>query len=214
MNISEWTDVNDLVKPQIDWKDSGNGVLFSAVYLILSGDSKNVLRDLKIQAGIYECLNAGNLLRSPNNRYQEQWDNHLGLGVYAYFFEKSAIAEMVIEYGWKHKFFFDTDGKDEGQDFLGRFPQIWITYFIAAYPKLKWLAYPAAWVASKFMKPNKDDGSGTQLAWLYLHTMVNAFGFGFKKKYNKILAQQKELVGVYYGKDRPIIALTLKLPDA
>jgi len=214
-NIEQWIDVDSLIKPQIDWKDSGNGVLFSAVWLILSGNNREqLLPALKIQAAILECVGKGNLLRSPTNTHQEQWDNHLGLGSYAYFFKKKSLSRMILEYGLKHFGVFNTDGKLEFQDWLYRFPQIWCVYFIAAFPRFKFLAYPFALLVSRFMKPNKDDGSGTQLAWLYLHVMVDSFGFGFKKKYNEILAQQKELVSVYYGKDHPIIELTQALPLA
>ena len=206
--LDKFTDVNGLIKPRSAWVDSGNGVLYTAVWLILYKLARVPIYSTgKFEACIFACLKGGLLLRSPSNTYQEQWDNHLGLAAYAHFYKRPEIARKVLEHAYENDGFFDTDGVKEAKDNLLRFPQIWAIYLIAGFPKLKWLFFPFAWVVSRFMNPPLDDSSGTQLAWLYLYTMNDAFGFGFEKKHAEVLAQFKQNVSVYYEETHPIISM-------
>jgi len=207
MNIAEWIDKNGLVKPQSHWQDSGNGVLYSAILLILSAFKIKFEGWNSIETAMQKCLRGGLLFRSPDNVYQEQWDNHLGLAAYSFFSGDTKTARAVIWYGITHFGFFDTDGVLEFKDNLFRFPQIWVLYTIAAFPKFKWIFYPWAWIVSLFMKPDRIDASGTQLAWLYLYTVRNVYGVGFEKKYTDVLLQFHENVGEYYGAGHPTVEL-------
>jgi hypothetical protein len=209
--IQEWLDKNDLIKPQKAWEDSGNGVLYSAIWLILKKETGDFAWKDRVEKAILACLKDGLLHRTPTNDFgQEQWDNHLGLGAYSYFYKNTSAPRSVIKRAWKNLFMFDTDGKKEGKDFLGRFPQIWAVYFVAAFPALKWLAFIKALLISRFMKPHINDASGTQLAWLYLKVMNDAFPFGFKKSFQEVNAQMKKTAPTYYGGGHPIVEMVGK----
>lgn len=213
--ITNWLDKNGLVKARLAWTNSGNGVLYSCIWLILERLNRIPITSVgKLQASVHACLNGGNLLRTPDNQFgQEEWDDHLGLGAYSYFYKINFIPRKVLWYAIKNFGVLNTDRNLQATDFLGRFPQIWVVYLIAAFPVVKWIFYPTAWAISKFMKPDVTDASGLQLTWLYLYVMVDAFGFGFHGKYQDVLTKLKLVIPSYYDDEMPIVSmLELMLP--
>lgn len=198
--LMEWIDRNGLVKPQIEWRDSGNGLLYTAVWLILTG-----CRDLEMFARAIDRLEVepGLYARTPDRQFgQEQWDNYLGLAALCIVSGNHGPARRVIWYGLKHFGFFNTDGKLESKDWLWRFPQVWVLMWIAAFPALKWLFWPAWWLAGAFMLPPLADRSGCQLAWVFHWAGFIAYGTTKKRvktNFERFAATSKG----YYGAGHP-----------
>lgn len=199
--LTEWIDRNGLVKPQKAWRDSGNGLLYTAVWLMLTGCRDiSIFTDpigrLEIKSGLYA--------RTPENQFgQEQWDNYLGLAALCFGIGNTAAARSVIWYGIKHFGFYDTDGKLEGKDWLWRFPQVWVLMWLAAFPKIKWVFWPAWWVVGRFMNPNPADASGCQLAWLFHWVGFLAYGTG-KDRLKTLFGAFVEGSKTYYSNGHPI----------
>lgn len=198
--IEEWIDTNGLIKPQAHWNDSGNGILYTAVYLALTNFKEFPLFKLPVQACVWDGL----LYRTPAKQFgQEQWDNYLGLAAIYFFTRDRAAARKCIWYGIKHFGLYDTDGLSESKDWLWRFPQVWVLMWLAAFPWLKLLIFPVGWLTGRFMKPDRVDGSGTQLAWLYHFTFASAYGSEPDEKMKEIHAQFKLTSREYYSEGHP-----------
>lgn len=211
-------DKNGLIKPQLHWNDSGNGIYYTALALCSYRDTYGfdnpILENLFIN-GVRRCMpTPGLLLRTPDNQFgQEQWDNLLGLAVGCIITENIQFPRQVLWYGIRHAFFFNTDGKLEGKDFLGRFPQVWALMLPAAFPKLKWLFYPFARLVHRLMKmPDKDNNSGINLVYMYNSGMQYLFNKYFVSEFLEKLQKElnKSLSDVfadYFGKAHPLTLL-------
>ncbi len=193
-------DTNGLVlpNPKSEEKPSDNGVFFTSIAKFLGFDIPNY-KEL-----IRECyLFPGLIARWKGNNWDNcAWDDYLGIAATCVKFEVTDIPREILSYGIKHFFFYNTNGKLEGKDFLGRNLPIWPIMFCAGFPKLKFLAYPACWAVQLFFKtPDLSDTSGIQLQWIYLKA-CECLGFKFKKlkEHEDII---KEAFKIYYSKDHP-----------
>lgn len=215
--LTEWIDRNGLLKPRRDWSDSGNGVLYTCVYLILTG-----LKDIEIfKVPIGRCHQANGLLfRTPPTKEkpfgdygQEQWDNYLGIAALCVFAAFPSPAWKAIRYGLLRFGFYDTDGKLEARDWLWRFPQVWVLMACAAlsrsvlYP-LRWIFFPAFWTVGRFVKVG--DSSGTQLAFVYHWTGFRIFGYG-RDQVAAMLPLYLKACESYYEMNHPITEEVKKL---
>ncbi len=54
------------------------------------------------------------------------------------------------------------------------------------------------------MNPARVDASGTQLAWLYLYTVNEAYPGPFRERLARVQKQYKETVVEYYEPGHPI----------
>ena len=195
---SNWLDANGLVMPQPSDKPSDNGVLFTSVAKILGfniPDYKEKIRSCYLKTGL--------VARWPkNNFYQSAWDDYMAVAVASIKFGITDIPREILWYGLKHAFFYNTDKKLEGKDFLGRNIPIWPMMLCAAFPKLKYLFYPYVWIVTKFQsEPNLNDTSGFQLQWLYL-LGAKELGFNFEG-YDKHEKLRAEAFLIYYHKEHP-----------
>jgi len=194
----KWLDINGFVKPQPSEKPSDNGVLFSAVAIVLGFQVDNY------PALVKSCfLEIGLLARWPKNNFdQAAWDDYLGAAVGSLYLGDTEVPRALLWYGVKHGFIYNTDGKLEGKDWLLRNIPIWGLMFAAAFPKLKLLAYPALYFTQLFFStPNLNDTSAIQLQWMFLKG-AEKLGFRFQKldEHESII---KEALKIYYHADHP-----------
>lgn len=214
--LENWTDKNGLIKPQSDWSDSGNGVLYTAVYLIVTQ-----MQDFDRFIGPLDaCFQSGLLFRTPptpeqpgGSFGQEQWDDHLGFAAMCVMKNFRIRPRQVLAYAFKHAGFFNTDGKLEWQDNMLRFPQVWALYWLAAFPWLKWPLFPILIIIGHFMRPDASDRSGTQLAWLYLFVARHVYPGKFDTRYNEIAEQFYNTCRQYYGPDHPTVSAYTAIRD-
>lgn len=213
--IPNWLDKNNMVKPQGSWTDSGNGLLYTAVFLVLD---KEIKGKLHVHAGewykrlVESCyLKPGCLKRSPSNTYQEQWDDYLGVVAACVASGNRKIPRQILWFGLTHFFFFNTDDKLEWKDWLGRYPHLWLVCWCAAFPFLKYPLAPILLLAGLFMKPNMNDTSGIQLEWLFRYC-VKEFGFA-KSSYKSVVAILPEAFAIYYDKTHPFQEAAKELND-
>ncbi len=194
-----------------------NGLYFSAIHVILyHAIIKGELSSIKkwYSEKVRECyLERGNLARQPkNNTNQEQWDNIFGVAVACIILNITDIPREILSYGVRNLFIFNTDGKLEGKDFLGRFPQVWVMMFAAAFPLMKYAVMPLAWLISKFMKKIEGNSSANNLIFVYLYGMKL---LGFKKLYSIEVEKLNILENfrLYFKAGHPFILLVEENPD-
>lgn len=200
----EYIDKNDLVKPQITWDSSGNGLLYTGIAMTLG-----------FQLDYYPMrvrtcyLYPGCLERTPNNTFgQESYDDYLGTAAACIATGETGIPREILKYGFMDCFIFNTDGVLQGRDFLGRFPQVWLLMFPAAFPWLKWLFALPLFVMAYFLKGNIEDQSGTILQWLIQKSVVNLFGTCYF--YNRWISRNKfdlknDIFAKYFNTGHPFI---------
>lgn len=204
--MQAWFDKNGLVKPQADWMDSGNGVLYTSVYVALALELNpyNRMRVPYLPL-VKPCFKRrGLLMRTPQNTYGlESWDDYLGLAVACLVLDDQSTPREVLWYGIRHLGFYNNTDTFTRDAFLGRFPQVWALMWIAAFPFLKWPLYPILKLIARFMDPPATDASGIQLAWLYLWA-CRYLGFTFEKYYPITMALSYAYLS-YYGEGHPFI---------
>lgn len=215
---TKWIDKNGLLKPRIDREDSGNGVLYSMIYLVLSARVKGINDDeyLHFEDAINKCMKApGLLMRTPDNKYgQESHDNNLGLAVGQAVMGNRDFATAFIKHGAENNLFFDTDGMFSLADFMGRFPHEILLIHELAYPTHSPLIREGLSRASAMMPLNKEDPSGFHLSWLF-HVGCSIMGVG-KEPHEKMLKYEaglKETMPKYFGEGCPILELVKQLKD-
>lgn len=191
-----------LPQPKCEDKPCDNGILFTSVAVALEFDVPNYEELIK------SCyLKKGLVARWPGNNFdQQQWDDYMAIAVACILRKNVEIPRDILRYGITHAFFFDTDGKLEGRDFLLRNFPIWPLMISAALPIAKYLMYPFLWLVQKFFKDPKqlildNDTSGFQLQWLFLYGCA-LLGFNFKSFLPHII-HRKEAFLIYYHKDHP-----------
>lgn len=193
-----WLDVNGFIMPQPSEKPSDNGVLFSAVAIVLGYQIDNYASLVK------SCfLEDGLMARWPKNNFdQAAWDDYLGVAVASIYLKNTELPRSILWYGLKHGLVYNTDRKLEGKDWLLRNIPIWGLMFAAAFPKLKLLAYPLIAATQYFFNtPNLSDTSAIQLQWMFLKG-AEKLGFRFQKldEHEKII---EDAMKIYYHKDHP-----------
>lgn len=195
----EWIDENGMVMPQPGNKPADNGVLYTGVAVVLDFSLLSSYGFI-----IRRCyLKRGLIARWPGNNFDQcAWDDYLGAAVGCLFQGQVTVPREILWYGLTHLFIYNTDGKLEFKDFLGRNLPIWPLMMAAAFPSLKYILYPSLWAVQAFFKtPSLNDTSGFQLQWLYLMGCKN-LGFTFTKlaQHDKLL---KEAFKIYYHPEHP-----------
>ena len=228
-----YIDSNGLVTPSKNSAPSQNGILFSSIYHMITGEPD-------FMPAIQKCFKKkGLLMRTPQDTGgPQEFDDYLGLAVSCLALGNTEIPRQVLWYGITHLFWFDTGGsfnwsnfwsgslstkwdmiKKEGGKFLGRYPHVWCMMFAAAFPKqYKWI-YPALWIATKLQKPApiaEIGSSALQLQWVW-HTGMellknDVVGLEFAKAMGAYMIVQPEgfppihdIVATYYQAGHPYI---------
>lgn len=198
--MNPWLDKNGFYKPRSEWTSSGNGILYSAIAVVLEIENQSnffmALLGCEIEHGLFK--------RTPDGAFGNQsWDDYLGIAAASIKAGNHRIPFDVLCYGITHAFIFDTDGRLQFKDWLGRFVHLWLLMACAAFPWIKFTLWPVFWVIQLTFKPNLNDTSGLQLQWLYLESLKN-LGFRFKK-----LAEFEAVLptafSIYYDKIHPFI---------
>lgn len=212
--IPAWLDSNRLVKPQKSWNSSGNGLLYDCIFFVLTHELDKGYSDSMLDAFLYDGYSSctyskGCLKRSATSITQESWDDYMGLVVACLALGDRLIPKQVLEHGIFYAFFYDCDGKITFSDFLGRFPQLWVLYWPAAFPWLKWPLWPLLWLVGKTMKPDLSDTSSIQLQWLYF-SGCKYLGFNFAQ-YDVLKKLLPDAFKIYYDPDHPFIEAAKEL---
>jgi hypothetical protein len=158
-------------QPVTEDKPADNAVLFLSVASILGYEITKETYKSKVR----ECyLKKGLVARWPGNNFdQSAWDDYLGIAVASIIYGDTEIPREVLSYAFDHVFFFNTDGKLQFKDFLGRHVHVWLLMFAAAYPDIQWMLKPLLKLCVRFFdEPVKllfeNDSSGYQLQFVYL----------------------------------------------
>ena len=213
--IEQWIDKNGLIKPRRAWEDSGNGVLYTALYLLLeetTGPLNQSTPDFK--DAIQSCFRKpGLLMRTPDNSFgQEQFDNYLGLTYLALRYNIQ-WAKEVITYGVQHNFVFDTNDVFEVKDFLGRYPHVFALMHEVGYrtesPLV--LSFLSMFTTPRFMQLKENDASGVNLSLVY-QFMVARLG-GHALQLNDAIKLSKKTARTYFDEDHPIVYCIDRLPN-
>jgi hypothetical protein len=211
-NIEKFTDKYGMIGPYMG--DSGNGLFYTAMDVVFRDMSVVIDQREDYHDLVRRCYHKwGCLMRNPANSFgQEQWDNYLGVAVACLVLEETKIPREILWYAITHAFFMDTDGKFENKDWLGRFPQVWVLMFAAAFPLFKYLAFPLAYLISLTFKPKVEDTSANNLQFIYNYGMCVAFGAlsplkRWMSKFPKGFSYSNS-VGVYFAPDHPFVEIT------
>lgn len=210
--MNEWIDKNGFIKPQLAWKDSGNGLFYSAFLNRLKARCSDLTLDEAFELegkAIGLMLKPGVLYRTPDNQFgQEQFDNYLGL-CGAFTLNRTPFRE-IIEYGVDNHFIFDTDGKFESKDFLGRFPHIFLLIHEIGYPTASPLIASMIEMFGKNLPADKGNASGVHLTWMYLETALR-LGVDVYDRFTEVSEMLPDSTRAYFGAGHTIIKQADKL---
>ena len=190
--------------------ETDNGLFFSAIHVVLCHTIiKTNMRALRIwyTEKVRKCyMQVGNITRKPGNtEQQQQWDDFLGLAIACMALNITDIPREILKYGLLNLFFYNTDGQLKGEDFLGRFPQVWVMMFAAAFPIMRWIVKPLAWLISLTMKKEQGNSSGNNLIFMYLYGMKLLGMKSYSKKMEEI--NILENFKLYFKAGHPFISL-------
>lgn len=214
--ITRWLDRYGLVKSRIAQSSTGNGILYSAIFVMLmhpDPENPNFARDW-FSSRVRDCFfKDGCLMRNPGNEFgQESWDDYLGVAAASLVTGDTTVPRAILRYGFPF-FIFNTDGVLKFEDWLGRFVQVWVLMIAAAFP---WIPkyFPTflnfwLWLIGKFMKVNIADSSGTELEWVYMTSyarLMNSFNdvnsLPYLWRMNLSMADEMK---TYYDANHPFI---------
>jgi hypothetical protein len=211
VNIEEFTDVNGLIKSRRAFKDSGNGILETGTGVVLE-----MFNPLDFEERVRACyIQTGCLKRTPNvnpDFGQEQWDDYLGVAA-AFARAKrrgyalGEVPQEIIEFGDNNLWFFDSDGKLEMKDFLGRFPHVFILMHEIAYPTQSPVIYSMLNTVRMTMNadPIKDPGE-FRLEWLFHQACADVgMAEGRLPHYQRNISKALE---IYCDADHPFVLET------
>lgn len=206
MKITDpFLDVNGLVlpNPKTEEKPSDNGVYFTSVSVLLGfdvPDYEEKIRDCYLEKGL--------VARWKDNDFDNcAWDDYLGIAVASIKLKQTAIPREILWYGiWLNFFVYNTNGKLESKDWLLRNFPIWPLMLVAAFPFLRLPMYPLLWFVQIFFSHvgdllHKNESSGAQLQWVYLHG-CKLLGFTFSS-YKDHEYWRSAFLRMYYSPDHP-----------
>lgn len=213
MDLKDYLDPTGLVKPSKGISTSGNGLLYTSVYVLLDNLTLGHLEGAwNYTTVIDQCmLKPGLLTRVPDNsQKQESWDDYLGVAAACIKLNVRSIPRAILWYALRHAFFMNTDGKLSMDDFLGRFPQVWSLMWVAAFPWLKWPMYPILGLIQMTYKFDLSSPGEWQLQWVFLEA-CKYLGFHFDN-YEYAIASLPSVFERYYETGHPFIeAARIKL---
>jgi len=169
--ILEFIDINGMVKTRREQRDTGNGILYTAIALILNFEEID-----KVQLGCAPFYKKGVLMRTPENTYgQEGWDDYLGFCAATIFCGYAAKSREIYAHYWSHLGFFANQPLTY-KAWLARHVQLWWLVFAASFPKLKELVHFQLWICQKFMRGGKQGGGGLMLEWCFMVSYRKLYG--------------------------------------
>lgn len=204
---ARWLDKNGLVRTHLTDEHSGNGLLFSTIYILFNHPEDRFLAA--------NCFNLwqkdkGVLFRTPDNKFgQESHDNYLALGVLCLFCNNKKLARSVIwscikKFGFMQNDFHDKDSLWKSQ--LLRFPHIWIVLLSAAAPNVLTF-FIARVVLSMFLHIQKielNDQSGLQLQWLNAYA-IHLLGSSTPMESLLTRVNMRDAMDGYYDSEHDIL---------
>jgi hypothetical protein len=146
-------------------------------------------------------------MRTPSNTYgQEETDDYLGVILGCVLNGDLATLRSILWYGVRHFFVFHNTGPLSFKCWLGRFPQVWLLMFAAAFPWTKYLFYPVLLVISHFMTPVVNDQSGNILQYLYMYVLDILYKSDFREVWLMKLVpnKMKDVFGSYFSPEHPL----------
>lgn len=176
----QWIDKNGFIKPRLSWIDSGNGITYTALFLMLKdrlNDKINFYDHYNFEMAISRCrVEAGLYARTPEHTYgQEQWDDYLGLCAWSILSKDKGLAREILIHGFEHFGFYNTDDTLETRDFLWRSTHVFFgLLFIASFPNrfVKAIMKPFLWFFALFL--NAKDSNGVFLDWMWFQSLAKA----------------------------------------
>jgi hypothetical protein len=177
--MREWMDKNYLIKPRAHWEHSGNGAIYSVLFLILCNHEKDFI--LALSAWRLWQKELGVLWRTPDNKFgAESWDNYLAMGVLALMYHDTNLARSILwsavkKLGYMKNVPFEFEGKTWKEKlkiiiapWMGRFPLLWVIMIASAFQNraVFWSTRNLLKALTSLQKLNLKNASGTQLQWL------------------------------------------------
>ena len=216
----QYVDKNGLIAPTVGG-GSLNGVLYTAISMIVMEDNKALPDELKQQFGdrLAKCFKEPGLLtRTPDlHPDQEGPDDLVGICAVAKLLG-FPFAKDVLKYGLKHFFVYNNDGKLRGEDFLGRQIQLVTHMFYCAIgfcPPFFGVYWALAIWHSAFAK--KENQDAFMLSWLLIrclpkHNLLGrlAAKFWYKKMYAHFPRGFKDLNYLEGNNNHPICKYWIK----
>lgn len=176
---NKWFDKNGLIKPRLEWADSGNGIFYSALTMALarSVGENEIPQENELDLAIRACFKEpGLLMRTPDNKYgNTSHDDYLGLAVYRLNYTRRKYEE------WFCQRIIDRHGvfgiyKNDPSNSLKVWFQAWIGRFIHVMAFIHAVGYGLNPISKfvlktylRFMKINPNDPSGVHLSWMFAY---------------------------------------------
>ena len=220
-HIGDYTDKNGLVKTHLSDDSSGNGLLYSYLYMRFCHAQWTI--------PVYEMLydiKKGCLHRAPDLSYGiESHDDYLALALYLYESKQWFRAQCVFEAAF-FKGFYLKDVPFSKEEMSGgfkrafkeiispwlipfRFPIPWIIMFAAAYPSkiVDWISRTLIRLISGFQLPNVSDASATQLQFITkFGIMLMGDPIPLVMLFDKLSLSKVMVQNNYYDLGHPIVA--------
>lgn len=211
---SPWIDDNGLVKSSKYAMESGNGLLYTSVAVLLSV----VTDELKTWylTKIRSCMKRPGLyMRTPQGNFaNESFDDYLGIISACIRLNETKTLRDIFWYGVRHLFFFYDKSYFSLSTFfsswLGRFPHVFMLCFAGAYPKLKWLVHFPLFIIECLQTPctvGEIGASAIQLQFVFMTAYLHLYGRNntFTKWRNAI--DLKLAFSIYYDKEHPFLEM-------
>lgn len=208
--ITLYTDKNGFVKPRLNWQDSGNGITYTSYDMLLRRKYKIGPRKNFVKLVNSCMIEPGLLARTPDNQFgNQQHDDIQGAIAGCYLSGNTEVPSSILKRLASNFGFYDTNGKKEDKDFLGRFVYIWPSLVAASMPSLKWLMFPLLVLHTALFKPEAGNTSGLNLQWSFMEYMNALYPWNpmLKSWEKKVLAVfpggLAEVFSIYFDNDHP-----------
>jgi hypothetical protein len=215
--IVQYTDNNKLIKPNVAYTDSGNGLLYASIDVLLRNIYNIEQSEVQYTLAVTDCMKEpGLLMRTPQNSYgYEQFDDYMGTIAAFTTLNNTTIPQNIYIYAVTHLFNLNNidPGKFTIKSFLGRYPHLWVLTFASAFRFFKYLLFPILITIPYFFTPNINDTSGTQLQWVFVKAVENLYNIKLTHWENKFVNVYGSnplnvLFTKYYGPDHPFAKIT------
>jgi hypothetical protein len=188
-------DQHGFIKPRIAWRDSGNGTAYTSLDVLFQNFFFSYRNPRSFTRLIEKVFNGGLLYRTPEHTYgQQSWDDYAMLACACITLGVNWIPIVVMTYGAVNFGFFDTDGVDAPEDWLGRFVHVWLFMAAGTFWVAKWLLLPAISVAVRFIKG--DDWK----VWAFHETYRVMYGIK-TAEHRRVTALMPTICEAYFGPD-------------
>lgn len=222
---SNYVDANGLVCSRpclpVEVNPTGNGVCYSGEYqmnLKLRGEQFPI-DAASFKTNILKCMPVlGLLSRGPGQPDIESVDDYYGFAAGCAATGNTALAQTVIDYGWKHWGTFDNVnvGKWSFKCLLWRQPQLMVALYASAGQAPWWMLAHRIWAALVILFSCKNaapnDADSRRLAWLLIQTAAPKSWLcklASKVWFNRLKSQygnngMSKAVAGYFSPDHPL----------